>query len=55
MNLPQSPLQDTSIFGYEIMDFSNISSDVMTTSSDNDIPDFEDISDHLDNLQDWFA
>ena len=55
MNLPQSLLWDTAVFGYEIMDLSDISSDIMTTSSDDDIPDLKDISDSLDNLQDWFA
>ena len=37
------------------MDLSDISSDFNTTSSDDDIPDLENISDNLDNLQDWFA
>ena len=55
MNLPQSPKQDTTVFRYEIMDLSNISSDIMTTSSDSDIPNLEDISDCLDSLQDWFV
>ena len=55
MNLLQSPPWDTAVFGYEIIDLSNISSNIMTTSSDNDIPDLRDISDCLDNLQDWFA
>ena len=50
------------MFCYEKMDFSDISSDlpdIMTTTSDDDIPDLEDILDsaHLDNIQHgvWFA
>ena len=53
MSLPQSPTWDTAVFRYEIMDLSNVSSNIMTTSSDDDIPDLEDISGHLNNLQDW--
>ena len=37
------------MFGYENMDLSKISSNIMTMSSDNDIPDLKDISDHFDN------
>ena len=55
INVPQSPPWDTAVFGYEIMDLRDISSDIMTTSSDDDIPDLEDISDCLDNFPDWFA
>ena len=62
MDLPQSTPQDAAVFCYELMNFTNISSDlpdIMTTTSDNDIPDLEDIlaSEHLDNIQHvtWFA
>ena len=62
MDLPQSTPQDAAVFHYELMDFSDISSDlpdVMMTTSDDDIPDLVDISDSkcLDNIQHgvWFA
>ena len=62
IDLPQSTPQDAAVFHYEQMDFGDISSDVpdiMTTTSDDDIPDLEDILDsaHLDNIQHrvWFA
>ena len=54
--------QATAVLNYELMDFSDISSDlpdVMTTTCVNDIPDHEDISDseHLNNIQHgvWFT
>ena len=55
IDLPQSTPQDAAVFCYEQMDFIDISSDfpdiIMTTSED-DIPDLEDIleSEHLDNI-----
>ena len=57
IDLPQSTPQDAAVFFYEPMDFSDISSDlpdIMTTTSDYDIPDLENI---LNNLQHrvWFA
>ena len=62
MHLPQSTPQDAAVLNYELMDFSDISSDlpdIIMTTSDNDIPDLVDISDseHLDNIQHrvWFA
>ena len=62
MDLPQSTLQDAAVFHYELMDFSDISTDlpdIMTTTSDNDIPELGNIlySEHLDNIQHgaWFA
>ena len=42
MDLPYSPSLEAAVFGYEIMDLSDISSDlcdVMITTSDEDIPD----------------
>ena len=55
MDLPQSTPQDVAVFGYELMDFSDISSDLpdtMTMTSDDNIPDLVDSSDseHLDNI-----
>ena len=60
MDLPQSQTPEAVVFGYEIMDLSAISSDlcdIMTTTSDKDILDPEDISDCLDSSQHeaWFA
>ena len=62
MDLPQSTPQDIAVLNYELMDFSDISSDlpdIMMTTSDNDIPDLENISysEHLINTQHrvWFA
>ena len=62
MDLPQSTPQGAAIFCYEVMDFSDISSnlpDIMMTTSDDDIPDLEDISysECRDNIQQrgWFA
>ena len=56
MDLPQSTPQDAAVLNYELMDFNDISSDlpdIMTTTSDDDIPDLMDIlnSEHLDNIQ----
>ena len=53
-------LQDEAVLNYELMDFSDISSDlpdIMMTMSDDDIPDLVDISECLDNIQhgEWFA
>ena len=53
--LPPSTPQDAAVFCYEQMNSSDISSDlpdIMMTTSDDDIPDFEDILDsaHLDNI-----
>ena len=58
MDLPQPTPWDEAVFHYELMDFSDISSDlqdIMTTMSDYDIPDLVDVSDseHLDAV--WFA
>ena len=62
MDLPHSTPQEAAVINYELMDFSDISSDlpeIMTTMSDNDIPDLVDNldSEHLDNIQHdvWFA
>ena len=62
IDLPQSTPEDAAVFHYELMDFSDISSDfpdIMTTTSENDIPDLVDILDaeHLDYIQHgvWFA
>ena len=60
MDLPQSIPQSATVLNYEVMVFSDISSDIpdiMTTGSDNDIPDLVDISECLDNIQHnvWFA
>ena len=62
MDLPQSTPQDAAVFCYELMDFSDISSDlpdIMMTTSDDYIPDLVNISDSecLDNIQHrvWFA
>ena len=62
MNLSQSPYQDAAVFRYEIMDLSDISSDlpdIMMTTSDDGIPDLVDILDsaHMDDIQHdtWFA
>ena len=62
IDLPQSTSQDAAVFCYKQMDFSDISSDlpdIMRTTSDDDIPDLEDISNsaHLDNIQHrvWIA
>ena len=56
MDLLQSTPQHEAVLNYEQMDFCNISSDlpdIMTTMSDDDIPDLVDIlnSEHLDNIQ----
>ena len=56
MYLPQSALQDAAVFCYELMDFSDISSDlpdIMMTASEDDIPDLVNASDSecLDNIQ----
>ena len=62
MDITQSTPQDAAVFHHELMEFSDISSDlpdIMMTTSDNDIPDPVDISDseRLDNIQHgvWFA
>ena len=62
IDLPQSTPQDEAVLNYGLMDFSDIPSDlpdIMMTTSDNDIPDLEDIlnSEHLNNIQHrvWFA
>ena len=52
MDLPYSPSPQAPVFRYDIMDLGDISSDlqdIMTTTSDEDIPDLEDISDCLDS------
>ena len=59
MDLLQSTPWDEAVFNYEQMDFSETSSDlpnIMTTTSDNDIPNLVDISKCLDNIQHeaWF-
>ena len=54
IDLPQSTPQNATMLNYEQMDFIDISSDfpdIMTTTSDDDIPDLVDISDFLDNMQ----
>ena len=46
MHLPQSTAEDAAVFCNELMDLSDISSDlpdIMTTTSDDDIPDLVDI------------
>ena len=60
MDLPQSIPQGAAVLNYELMHFSDISSDlhdIMMTTSDDDIPDLVDISECLDNIQHkaWFA
>ena len=62
IDLPKSTPQDTAVFCYELMDFSDIPSDlpdIMTVTSDDDIPHLEDISDleYLNTTQHglWFA
>ena len=55
MDLLQSTPQGAIVLNYEQIDFSDIPSDfpdIMMTTSDNDIPDFEDIpnSEHMDNI-----
>ena len=58
MDLPPLPTPEAAEFGYDIMDLSDADlKDIMTTTSDEDIPDLEDISDHLDisQLEAWFA
>ena len=60
MDLPQSTPQGATVLNYELMDFSDISSDlpdIMMTTSDDDIPNLVYISEHLDNIQHdiWFA
>ena len=54
MDLPQSTPQGTTVLNYKQMDFSDISSDfpdIMTTTSDDNIPDLVDISECLDSMQ----
>ena len=54
MDIPQSSPQGVTVLNYEQMDFSDISfdfPDIMMTTSDNDIPELEDITEHLDNMQ----
>ena len=60
MDFFQSTPQGAAVLNYEQMDFSDISSDfpdIMTISSDDDVPDLDDISECLDNMQckAWFA
>ena len=61
MDLPQSTPQDAAVFCYELMDFSDISSDLpdIMMTSDNNISDLVNISDaeYLDDNQHkvWFA
>ena len=53
MGLPQSTAWNEAAFCYDPVDFSDISSDlpdIMTTTSDNDIPNLVDVSDAV-----WFA
>ena len=53
MDLLQSTLQNEAVFNYDLMDFSDISSDlpdIMMMASDADIPDLDDVSDAV-----WFA
>ena len=53
MDLLQSTPQNEAVFNYDPLDFSDISSDlpdIMTTTSDIDIPDFNDVSDAV-----WFT
>ena len=54
MDLPQSTPKGATVLNSDLMDFSDISSDlpdIMTTASDDDIPDLMDISECLDNIQ----
>ena len=60
MDLLQSTPQGTTVCNYELMDFSDITSDlpdIMTTTCDDDIPHLVDISECLDNIQHkaWFG
>ena len=60
MDLPQSTPQDEAVLNYELMDFSDISSDlpdIIMIMSDNDIPDLVEFYECLDNMQCgiWFA
>ena len=60
MDLPPSPTLGAAEFRYGIMDLSNFSADfeaIMSTTSNDDIPDLEDISDSPDSSQPkaWFA
>ena len=53
IDLLQSTPWNEAVFYYNLMDFSNISSDlpdIMMTTSDNDIPNLVDVSDAI-----WFA
>ena len=54
MDLPWSPTLGAAEYGHGIMDLSNVSvdmEDIMTTTSDEDISDLEDISGHPDSSQ----
>ena len=58
MDLPPSPTMEATEFGYGIMDLSDADlKDIITTTSDEDIPDLKNISDHWDigQLEAWFA
>ena len=53
MDLLQSTPQNEAVFNYDQMDFSEISSDlqdIMTITSDTDIPNLDDVSDAV-----WYA
>ena len=57
-NLPSSLTPEAAECGYDIMDLMDADlKDIMSTTSDEDIPDLEDISDHPDSsqLEAWFA
>ena len=60
MDLTLPTPQGDAVLDYELLDYSDISSDlpdVMMTTSEDDIPDLVDISECLDNIQYkvWFA
>ena len=57
-NLPPSLIMEAAQFGYDIMDFMDADlEDIMSTTSDKDIPNLEDISALPDSsqLETWFA
>ena len=53
MDILQSTLQNETVFNYDLMDFSDISSDlpdIIMMTSDTDIPELDDVLDVV-----WFA
>ena len=60
MSLPPAPALVAIDFGYDLMDLTDVSADhedIITMTSDEDIPDLEDISENLDESQNeyWFT